>query len=306
MNLRDKIEAIKSRADYSKDQLYLIEAINENSGFLLGDDRVFYIISHNETNNDAISTKYLSLKTNIYINTVENEPSFKPGYYDLLIYSGDINLVFFESFIELCSKFNYEQETLSFIDFFYSLLKLFELPKEVSYTNLVGLFGELVLIKFAYEKYNKEIFKFWHNSLGSTDKYDFSFPAFNIEVKTTVKEGMRFEIKHSQIFNEKDNFVAVINIDNDNSGMSVSEIFDYFKTTKPFSGSIDFMIKLQQEKQKVYENDFKEKKFSLSRILLFSNKTISTIHEIPNFIDSIHYMYDFASQEPVSFDSIFK
>ena len=306
MNLKDKIDAIKNRNDYSSDQLYLIEAVNESSGFLLGDDHVFYIIAHKETNNDAISTKYLSLKTNIYINTVENEPSFKPGYYDLLIYSGGLDLIFFESFIELCSKFNYEQDSLTFIEFFYSLLKLFELPKEISYTNLIGLYGELALIKFAYENYNKEIYKYWHNALGSIDKYDFSLPKYNIEVKTTVKEGMRFEIKHSQIFNEKENFIAVINIDNDNSGSTVEEIFNYFKTTKPFSDSIDFMIKLQQEKQKVYENDFKEKKFTLSRILLFSNKTISTIEGIPNYIDSIHYMYDFASQKPISFDSIFK
>ncbi|MBO7044405.1 PD-(D/E)XK motif protein [bacterium] len=60
--------------------------------------------------------------------------------------------------------------------------------------------------------------------MGSNDKYDFSFKNFSIEVKTTLDETMSFEIKHSQIFNDKLVFLALFNIQSDNSGYSISEL----------------------------------------------------------------------------------
>ncbi|MBR4486514.1 hypothetical protein IKS57_04070 [bacterium] len=51
---------------------------------------------------------------------------------------------------------------------------------------------------------------------------------------------MEFEIKHSQIFNDKVNYLALFNIQSDNSGYSIDELFDYFKQNPSFKNNIKF------------------------------------------------------------------
>lgn len=296
---RLKIEKIRSSLDFSAEQLYLIEPIDAKSGFLLGNNKIYFVIKNEGTESESISTTYLSLKTNIHINTIENYPTFEPGYYDLVIYDISTDEKYLDSFTELCRMYRISKTDISFVNFFYSLLKLFEPSREVSFSNLIGVFGELIFIKTFYEKYGIAIDSNWHNSFGSTDKYDFSFKKFNVEIKTTIKDDMRFAIKHNQIFNEKNNYIVVINVDTDNSGYSVSDLYDFFKATQPFSNNIEFMINLENEKQKVAKSDFYGKRFSLQKMNVFSNKQLVTLKDIPVCIDSIGYMYDFVGQETI-------
>lgn len=115
---------------------------------------------------------------------------------------------------------------------------------------------------------------------------------------------MIFDIKHKQVFNENRNFIVVINIEQDNSGLSLSELYDYFKGEKPFSNNIDFAIKLESEKNKVSPQDFQFKKFSISKYSVFYNKNLKTIINIPEWINNIAYSYDFVSQNEFGFDNL--
>ena len=254
-NIINQINKIKIENDFSKNQLYLVELINKESGFLLGKGKLYFVIKSKKNKIESINTSYLSLKTKIYINTIENSPSFEPNDYDILMYNTDNDETYLEPFIDLCTMYINSQTKIEFIDFFYSLLKLFEPNKESSFTNLIGMFGELYFIKMIWSKYNCSLADNWHNSLGSNDKYDFSFDHFNFEIKTSLKKDMIFSIKHSQIFNKKKNYISIINIDNDNSGFSTKDLYDYFKNNKPFSNNIDFMIKLEKEKRKVISKE---------------------------------------------------
>jgi len=306
LTFKQKINNIKKEADFSNGQLFLIETTNEKSGFLLGKEELYFIIQNNSEKAESIETSFLSLKTNICINTIENFPSFKPGRYDILIYNTGIDDAYLDSFVELCKSYIITSQEIKFDDFFYSLLKLFEPQKEVSFSNLVGIFGELCFIQKMFNDHNLYLSKYWHNSLGPNDKYDFSCGNINIEVKTTTKEEKVFSLKHSQIFNEKSNFIVVINLDIDNAGISVSDLFHFFKKTKPFSNDLNFLIKLENEKKKVSPNDFVTKKFSLSKMSAFLNSDLETITSIPECISCLTYSYDFVGKKTTSFDEIAK
>ena len=306
MDFRLKINKIKTSGEYLSSQLFMIESITEYSGFLLGDNIIYFINKSCILESETIVTNQLSLKTKININTVENYPTFSPGYYDILAYNLDNNDTYLESFVDLCKMYVFSSSKVCFRDFFYSLLKLFEPSKEISYTNLLGLFGELSLIKKLKNDYNLILMDNWHNTYGSNDKYDFSLKDFNIEVKTSVKDNMIFRIKHKQIFNEKHNFVVVINVEQDNSGYTLSDLFDFFKETKPFSENIDFAIKLEVEKNKVSPQDFKLKKFSVIKYSVFNNKSLNTIANNPQWISNVEYSYDFVSQGEFGFDNLVK
>lgn len=296
MKLRSIINKIKSSSDYTKEQLFMIESINEYSGFLLGGDKIYFINKSTSTDSESILTNHLSLRTKISINTIENYPTFAPGFYDVLAYNDDNEEIYLESFIELCKMYIISLSKISFRDFFYSLLKLFEPTKVTSFTNVIGLFGELSFLEKIYKDYDISLADEWHNTYGSIDKYDFAFQKFNIEVKTSVKDNMIFNIKHKQIFNEKKNYIVVINIELDNSGKTVLELYDYFKKTKPFSENIDFAIKLEVERQKVSDQDFKNKRFNVVNYSVFDNKEIKTINCIPEWISQVEYNYDFITQ----------
>lgn len=307
MNLRDKINRIKlEKNNISDSQLLLLEGINETSGFFYNNSKILYIVKNKGAEHDKINTEYLTLITDVYINTIENNPTFCPGNYDLLVFNGEIEGIHFDSFLELCITYSYSIRDISFSDFFDSILNLFEQVKETSYRNVVGSFGELSLMKFIFEKFHLDIAEYWHNNVGSTDKYDFSFKEFNVEVKTTSKEGKRFLLKHSQIFNGKKNYICVININQDNSGLSLSDLFDFFRANSPFKEDFDFMIKLEKERHRVSKVDFKNQKFSLTDLNVYLNEEIVKIEDIPQCIDSISYVYDFIGQQAYDFEGLIK
>lgn len=303
---KNKLNSLRLSSDFSQGQLYLVETINEQSGFLLGNEKLYFVIKNGGGDADSITTTYLSLRTNIHINTIENSPTFTPGYYDVLIYNIGLDDSYLESFVELCKMYINSSTAINFNEFFYSLLKLFEPSKETSFSNLVGMFGELFFIKKMFNDFGICLADNWHNSLGSNDKYDFSCPNANIEIKTTTKAEMVFSLKHSQIFNDCKNYIAVINIDLDNSGLSVADLYEYFKVTKPFDNNLEFAIKLEKEKKKVAPLDFVIKKFTLSKFNVFINSKLNTIESIPDCIDSIMYTYDFVGKESVPLEEVAK
>lgn len=290
------VNNIKKSDNYDFSKLYLIELIKKDSGFFLSGGKLLFAAKFNGDSNESINTTYLSLKTDVYIGTVENSPSFNVGYYNLLSYNYEISDKYLDSFIDLCRSFS-NNEDYGFTDFFYSLLKLFEPVKEVSFSNCVGLYGELSFIKRMFSSYQINISRERHNCLGSSDKYDFSFGNFNLEIKSTIKNSNIFVIKHSQIFNNSINYIAVINIELDNSGESLIDLYEYFKNSADFNRDIDFMIKIEQERKRVDPSDFKDKKFKVSNVRLFKNDTLETIENIPDCIDSINYNYDFTGKK---------
>jgi len=301
--VREKIKEIVSKEAYNPEYLYLIKLISPDSAFLYCNGIVYFAVKSNNSQGDSIDTNVLSLKSNISKNTVENNPSFIPGCYDLLIFKGDVESDLFDSFIELCEAYVINNTAMNLVDFFYALLSMFQMPKEQSFVNLIGCFGELIVIKEFYEKFNLNICSNWHSGDDTFDKYDFSFNELNMEVKSTIKDNLIFKIKHSQIFNDKNNYVMVVNLESDNSGFSMKDLYNYFKKNNDFANNLGFMIKLEKEKKKFSMNDFNEKKLNLLNYHIYCNKDLETIKNIPQCINLVEYYYDFIGQKEIEIET---
>jgi hypothetical protein len=98
-----------------------------------------------------------------------------------------------------------------FVEFFDSLIDIFQIPNDQSFKNVVGLYGELSIIKNIYDTYKVDISPFWHLN-GSSSKYDFSLKNFNLEIKTTSSKNKMIDIKHYQIFNNENNILGTVKI----------------------------------------------------------------------------------------------
>jgi hypothetical protein len=301
--LIDKINEITNMHNFKKNETYLIEAINENSGFLIHENRILYIIRNKDKqHNDKIDTQVLSLRTNIFIDTVVNNPKFVPGYYNLLIFNGDYENKLFDTFVNLCNSYSNLKNNKTIVDFFYSLIDLFQLPKEEYFNNVIGLYGELYFIKMIFDKYKVNVSNYWHRSGSSFDKYDFTFGDFNVDAKTTIKEESIIHLKHKQVFNDKVNYLFIVNINEDVSGSSLKELIDFFRITSSFSENLDFQIKLASELIKINAINQIDKKYSVNSSLIFLNKNLPSFEKIPTGIYEIEYNYDFSSRECSSMD----
>lgn len=296
--LIEKIKDIKTLSTYSEHDIYLINALNSESGFLLNKNRVLFIIKNNEKlDNEAINTELLSLKSNIYISSVDNNSSFKADYYNILIFNEDYSNELFDTYVELCIAYVNLQKKKTFIDFFYSLINLFQLPKESKYNNLIGLFGELSFLLLMHKNFGLDISNEWHISGSTYDKYDFCFENLNIEIKTTLKEEGIFHLKHKQIFNENNNYIIVINICEDVSGKTLENIYNYLRNQEPFKNNLDLQIKLIDEKRRIDLNQMKTKKYSIVSYKVYFNKNLESIKDIPSGIYELEYNYDFSNRE---------
>lgn len=295
--LRIEIQNLINASYYDSSYIYLLKVLNENSAFLYNEKKVYFAIKNIlNLNSESIDTTNLSLRTNVFINSVENNPSFKPGYYNILFFNNDLNSDLFSTFVDLCTVYSSENNTKDFISFFYSLITLFQLPKEENFRNLIGFYGELKLIQILFEKYSLDISNSWHKTGSSFDKYDFVFQKINLEVKTSTKEENIFKIKHNQIFNDHNNYVALLNINLDNSGETVVNLLDYFKLTKPFSNNLDFLIKLEREKTKINFKESNKTFFKFYNLSFFHCNDLEKITNIPSAITNISYNYNFESQ----------
>lgn len=292
----EEIQKIKKLELYNEQEIYLINAINHESGFLLNKNKVMFIIKNNEKlDKETIHTEILTLITNIHISSLNNEPSFKSDEYNILIFNGDVSSELFDTYVELCITYVNSHIKIAFLDFFYSLISLFQLPKESKYKNLIGLFGELSFIIIMFQKYGLDISNEWHSGGSSYDKYDFCFNKFNLEIKSTISNNEIFHIKHNQIFNEQNNYIIVININEDISGNSLDDIYNFLKEKSPFKNNLSLQIKLNEEKRRVDPNQMKNKKYRVNSYKVFYNKQLKTITNIPDGIYELEYKYDFSN-----------
>lgn len=297
--IKNKFYQIINQKNYDTTKLYLIEKVIDKYGIFVYEKKIAFIAASPDVESNCIETEYVSFNQHVYLNSIINNPSFKVGYYDILIFNGDVNSDCFDSFYRLCSTFPLSNDTMSFKDFFYDLIELLSMPAEKKYQNLVGLLGELFFIKELYENNNINLSNAWHVSGKETDKYDFILDNKNIEIKTTSADKTIFKIKHKQIFNEKNNFIGLVKITPDNSGISLNEMTNYFIKNEDFSRNLRFMFVLEGEINRTNKSQ-RNSCFSLENIVFFHNSNLKTIECIPSCISNIEYDYDFANLEGIS------
>lgn len=276
------------------DTLYLINALSDISGIFSLNGNAVYLVKNIENCSALnIQTEYLKLSTNVHISAFpSNSVTFETGYYnciELQILDNSENEENLSAFVNLCNSHATYLDGKDFVSFFDSLVSLFQLPIEQNYKNLVGLFGELSIIKFFYENCKKDLSRYWHTT-GSSSKLDFVSPRVNIEVKTTKSEQLMFTINHEQLFdNPNDTYLAAVLISENNSGITLNELIEDLLQDLNYCNDLSFSVKLETERRRVSPNEANSKRFILKNIKLYNSKEICPFTNIPETISELTY-----------------
>lgn len=287
--------------------IYLIDELSDVSGFFMVKGHLLYMVYNSEKiSHQNLSTEYLKLNTNIDIVSVKNDQKFKTGRYNLLEIipvANEYQDELLSSFINLCISHTTYMNAKNFVSFFYSLISLFQTPKEQNYKNLVGFIGELFLLKSFAEDYDFDISDYWH-TYGSSDNYDVVLPKCNIEIKTTSSEDELITIKHIQIFNAENNYLASIIINEDNSGISLNELINNMLSNHKCFNSLNFSLNVEKEKLRVSPVDAETKRFILNEISIYRAETINPFKRIPDEISNLSYKMSLIDKPQVNIDEL--
>ncbi|MBQ7882520.1 MAG: PD-(D/E)XK motif protein [Treponema sp.] len=306
MNLLNKIIDLLN-ASPEDDKLYLIEKCSDAAGFFVCNKQLIYLAKNNDlVGSNSLQTEYLKLQSNVSIVSVENFQNFESGFYNLIEYKQPLNenIPAFESFVNLCLTHIKIQDSKNFVDFFNSLIELFKNEKLEKKQNVFGLFGELSVIYYLLKEYNLNIASYWHTA-GTYSKYDFSINKKNIEVKTSNSE-KNVLIKHSQIFNDDENYLAVSIVENNNSGITLMELEEKLKEFDSIAKDFNFLLNLETEKVKLVTSDYINKKLKLLDINIYDCKNINPFNRIPDNISDVEYRIDLINSKKSSIDDFIR
>lgn len=303
-NLKTQIESITDTSS-----IYLLEALTETAGFFANDGKLLYTAKDiYGYAYEGIETDYLKLQTHVRISSVRNNQTFSDDYYNLIIYKGTFDDSNILSFIQLCTIHANNSDDLSFKEFFYSLIALFQLPAEQTFKNAVGLYGELKFMQYVKEHTHIDISTSWHKS-GSYSQYDFSNGTSSIEIKTTVSDNSEVTIKHQQIFGNHPCTLVAINCEQYENGETIEEVIAAMYSNPDAFNGMNFSINLAKELKRVSIVDIKEIRFGVRQIQFFAAENINPFPIIPDAVTKLNYKLDISELNPLSetdSDSILK
>ncbi|MCQ2375682.1 MAG: PD-(D/E)XK motif protein [Salinivirgaceae bacterium] len=279
------------------DTLYLLEKISNGGGFFALNGNFLYMVPNTEAcTSQNIKTEYLRLQTSTHISAFNvSTPSFGNGYYnfiELFIAEKDNCVENISAFVNLCVSYAVNSDEIDFISFFDSLVKIFQLPPEQQYKNLIGLYGELSVIKFFFENFREDLSLYWHTE-GVNSKIDIVTPYISIEVKTTPSNLFVFKLKHSQLFdNTSKTYLAAVSISENNSGESLNELVEEMLNHTEYCNSFSFALNLEAEKRRISPREAESRRFQIKNIKLYSAKDICPFPVIPDIISDLSYKID--------------
>lgn len=275
--------------------IYLAHKLSDCSGFFISQKHLVYMAYNNEgAAHQNLATEFLRLNTNIEITAIENNQQFESGKYnaiEILPVDGVYDDASLDSFINLCVAHTQFVGASGFVKFFYSLVNLFQFPKEQSFINLVGLFGELSFLKYASQVMDVDFSDCWHRS-GSTDKYDIALGSCNLEIKTTTATDELVTIKHSQLFNMDQNFLVTVLVEENNGGITLNQLITEMRTHPNHFKSFDFALNIEKEKKRISPIDAETKRFSFKSVTIYNADAINPFRELPENISGLTYKLD--------------
>ena len=275
-----------------KDTLYLIEPITEKTGFFSNDGKLIFIVKDEAgLRPEGIDTEYLKLQTHIKLSSVKNFQTFEDGYYNLIVFNAETSNENIFDFINLCEIYARNEEELSFRDFFYTLISIFQLPSEKKYKNAIGLYGELKFMEYCAKEIDLDISTYWHRN-GELSKYDFSNGDNFIEIKSTSNGSEIATIKHKQIFEVSDGYLVLVSTYTDDTGETIDELIESMHKEEKYFKNINFNATLTKELKRVSEVDCQTMRFVVNEIKMFNTKDIDPFDNIPVGITELNYKYD--------------
>lgn len=285
------LQLIKSATE--DNVLLLAKKLTTSSGLFVSMNKVLYLQKTKRGDSTFLNTEFLSYESRVMVTSVVNDASFQSGFYSAIIYKGIPDKDKLTTFTLLAESYANNNEIMDLEKFFYSLIDLFQLPQEQKTKNLIGFYGELKFIELIWKTYGISIASNWHTS-GVMSKYDFVFVKANFEIKTTIGCNLIIPIKHSQLFNNANNYLIIMSCELNNSGETLNKLVDRLIELEPFKNNIQMQIKLLKERARVSENEANETKLFFKEYRAFKVSSLETITGIPDYVSDIVYNYDFS------------
>lgn len=174
------------------------------------------------------------------------------------------------------------------------IIKLWELFENKPVNNekrIIGFFGELLFLKYCYEKYSYKIDEFWHSNF--MNKYDFEFlNDVKLEVKTTTNSKRVHNFAHEQIFITEKNqkLIASILLNKVDKGVSLYDFIIELKSifNYDFNWIVnEFLFKNQiDEFNKGIQINLQT---SINSIKFFDAYDLPQIEEVPDGLTNVKY-----------------
>ncbi len=275
--------------------IYLVHKLSDCSGFFMSQKHLVYMAYNNEgAAHQSLATEFLRLNTNIEITAIENTQQFESGKYnviEILPVDGVYDDASLDSFINLCVAHTQFMGASGFVKFFYSLVNLFQFPREQRFVNLVGLFGELSFLKYVSQTIEIDLSNYWH-STGSTGKYDIVLDSCNLEIKTTMSIDSMVTIKHAQLFNIDRNFLVAVIVEESTVGLSLNQLIAELQAHSEHFKSFNFALNLEKEKMRISPLDAETKKFSFKSACIYDVNLINPFSKLPKNVSNLIYELD--------------
>ncbi len=285
--------------------IYLIKKLSDISGFFMTDGHLLYMVRNDEgAPYQSLTTDFLRLNTNVDITSIESSQQFASGKYNVIEFiseTGPSDIL--ASFVRLCSAHAEYLHGGAFQKFFFSLTDLFQCPREQQYKNLVGLFGELSFLRFAFQETGKDVSTGWHLS-GPSSKYDIVLSSVNIEIKSTSSADEFVAIKHEQLFNADNNRLVVALIEENPSGLTLDELIGEMLHAGDAFHSYKFALNVEREKRRVSPEEAATKRFKVEEFRAYDAKVINPFQDIPSCICGLTYRLDLADMPQVKLNTV--
>ena len=278
--------------NYPDDNLvYCAEILNDSSCFLVQNQKIVYAtITPEDVFDDRVPAKtdYLELCFGVELRNVHYRgKTMKSERFDFIVLSDSASPRERKSFIEICKAHAYSLNSGTLESFFYSLSTLFTLSPDQHRKNAVGLFGELVIIR-AFEQLGIDVSCFWQLQ-GPYTKYDFCCTDANLEVKSTLSKDRVVRLKHDQIFNNDNNILVFVQLDENPSGESLVALSDELLNSEICFNSLRELIELRKEMLKVNEDEAMTR-YSVKSICCYAADDINPFSGfIPDGVSGLEY-----------------
>lgn len=290
--------------------LYLLERLSSTAGLFALNGNVLYVLLNEEHCQSLnIETELLHLVTNVYVTAFNSsESSFENGMYnyvELQLVTKEENLQNLVAFVNLCIAHAVNMQGKDFVNFFNSLVSLFQMPREQEYKNLVGLLGELFLIEHIFQNNAIDISPYWHSD-GVVSKLDFVCPSANLEVKTTTSDSPLFTIKHEQLFSCSKNYLVTICVEENNTGITLDELINSLLDNPEYCNNLKFSLNIEKEKRRVSPVDLVSKRFICKKIRAYHSENINPFTNIPDCVENLSYKLNTIQFAESQLSDIFK
>lgn len=190
---------------------------------------------------------------------------------------------------------------------FYSLETIFTVTSSRDRSLEIGLYGELSVINFFYDKRLGELYKTWHTDF--FNKHDFEInKTKKLEVKSTVKDVRIHSFRHNQICREGlDIYVISCMLQPCENGLS---LYDLCKRTISLLDNSEQMLAIELLMNKLglnasYQGINCIQQETYDNMALFNAKNIPHIASaIPSGVSNVSYDVDFSGVDECDYSEL--